>query len=171
MTPSRRAFMWMAALGAGALAVNAQAQFGRGRRGDPASMPSPRAGETKPRVPPPPSDPLAAVERELPSLRIDLKLTSEQTPLFDGFERQVRNAAEAGRWRARHVIAYRTDDGSTVTANVVLSTIANDDTQRADAARQALERMTALYAALNADQRKQLDRRIVEALRDPLGGS
>jgi Spy/CpxP family protein refolding chaperone len=53
----------------------------------------------------------------------------------------------------------------------VLSTIADDDTQRADATRLALERMSALYAVLTPDQRKQFDRRIIQSLREPLGNS
>lgn len=92
-------------------------------------------------------------------------------PLFDSFERQVRDAAEAERMRARHVSAYRVDDSSTVTADTVLHAIAEDDTQRADAARLALERMTALYAALTPDQQKQFDRRIIQSIREPLGRS
>ena len=119
----------------------------------------------------PPVDPLAAIERELPSLRIDLKLSVDQAPLFDSFERQVRNAAEAGRLAIRHVSAFRSDDGSSIAAETVVGTIADDDTQRADAARLALERMSALYAALTPEQRKQFDRRILQALREPLGNS
>jgi len=72
---------------------------------------------------------------------------------------------------ARHLFAFRNDDGSTVTADKVLNTIADEDAQRADAARLALEKMTALYAALTADQQKQFDRRIIQALREPLGNS
>jgi hypothetical protein len=34
-----------------------------------------------------------------------------------------------------------------------------------------LDRMTTLYAALTPDQRKQLDRRIIQSLREPLGPS
>ena len=165
--------MSIAALFASAVATSAHAQYG-GRqrdRGDSGSTRS-RSSDTNSRAATPPLvDPVAAVERELPSLRIDLKLTAEQAPLFDSFERQVRNAAEAGRLRAGHLSAFRVDDGSTVTANAVLGTIADDDTQRADAARLALERMTALYAALTPDQRKQLDRRIIQSLREPLGSS
>jgi len=116
-------------------------------------------------------DPVVAIEHELPSLRIDLKLTADQTPLFDSFERQVRNAAEAGRLRARHLSAFRLDDAAATTADAVLSTIADDDGRRAEAARSALEKMTGLYAALTADQRTQFDRRIMQALREPLGNS
>jgi len=53
----------------------------------------------------------------------------------------------------------------------VLGTFVADDAQRADAARLALERMTALYGVLTPEQQKQFDRRIVESLREPLGTS
>lgn len=51
----------------------------------------------------------------------------------------------------------------------MLTTIADDATDRADAARLALERMRALYAVLTPDQQKQFDARIIQSLRDPLG--
>jgi len=162
------------ALVAGAFATSASAQFGNRQRnpGDGGSKNSQRSGDSNPRVAAPPVvDPAAALERELPSLRIDLKLGAEQSPLFDSFERQVHSTAEAGRTRARHLSAFRIDDGSTVPANQVLSTIANDDAERADAARLALDKMTVLYAALTPDQQRQFDRRIIQALREPLGNS
>jgi hypothetical protein len=164
----------MAALFASAVAVNAHAQYG-GRprdRGDTGSMRSARPDNASPRgTTQALFDPVAAVERELPSLRIDLNLTADQAPLFDSFERQVRNAADAERLRARHVSAFRTGDASTVSAEVVVGTIADDDTERADAVRLTRERMAALYAALTPDQRKQFDRRIIQSLREPLGTS
>ena len=171
-TATRRRLLSFMAAGAATLAFAAHAQWGgRGHsRGEGASARSGSASEPGTRVPPAPADPLAAVERELPSLRIDLKLTAEQGPLFDSFERQVRNAAEAARLRARHVAAYRTDDASAITAKAIVGTLADDDDQRAEAARQSLARLTALYETLSPDQRTQFDRRIIQALRDPLGG-
>ena len=173
MKRSRRLFISTTALFASAVAACANAQYG-GRprdRSDTGSARSTRPADTSPRVAAPPLDPVAAIERELPSLRIDLKLTADQTPLFDSFERQVRNAAEAGRLRARHLSSLRMDEGSTVTADTVLGTIADDDVQRADSTRLALERMTAFYGVLTPDQQKQFDRRIIQALREPLGSS
>lgn len=171
---SRRTLVSAAALLLAATASGVQAQFGgRSRdRGDSGGSRSPRSGESNQRgANSTLLDPVTAIERELPSLRIDLRLTADQTPLFDSFERQVRTAADAGRSRARHLSAFRIDDGGTVTADRVLGTIADDDGQLADAARLALERMNALYAALSPDQQKQFDRRIIQALRDPLGNS
>jgi hypothetical protein len=174
MKDSRRSFISFAAVLASALAASAHAQFGGRSRdhGESGSTRSPRAGDTNSHAATqPPSDPVAAIERELPSLRIDLKLTADQSPLFESFERQTHNAAESGRLRARHLSAFRVDDGGTVTADAVFGTIADDDVQRADAARLALERMTTFYAVLMPEQRKQFDRRIIQSLREPLGSS
>jgi Spy/CpxP family protein refolding chaperone len=107
----------------------------------------------------------------LPSLRIDLKLTPEQASYFDSYERQVRLAASAGRIRSRHVDAYRNDDGSSVKATALLRTLADDDADRADADRVAIERLDALYAVLTPDQQKQFAARTIQALREPLGTS
>jgi hypothetical protein len=174
MKKSRRTFLSSAALLAGAVAASAHAQTGQRPQRGSGSQPPTRSGDADLRgsgAPRPLTDPLGAVERELPSLRIDLKLTAEQSPLFDSFERQVRNAAEAARVLARHVSAFRVGDASTLSADTVLGTIVDDDTQRAAEVRLALERMTALYAALTPEQRRQFDRRIIQALREPLGNS
>jgi len=174
MKQSRRWFISIAALAAAALSGAARAQYGgRSReRGDGASTRSSRPGDANPRAGAQSlADPAAALERELPSLRIDLKLTADQIPLFDGFEREVRDAAEVGRTRARHLATLRSDDTGTATADSVLGTIVGDDSARADATRRALERMTALYAALTPEQRKQFDRRVLQSLREPLGTS
>ena len=168
MKPSRRTFVSTAALFLTASASSVQAQFG-GRSRDRGSQ---HSGDSNQHVTNPTLvDPVAAIERDLPSLRIDLKLTADQKPLFDSFERQVHNTAEAGRSRARHLSGLRNDDGSSVSADTVFGTIADDDTQRAEAARLALDKMTALCAALAPDQQKQFDRRIIQALREPLGNS
>ncbi len=174
MTRVRRLFVATAVLLAIAAATAADAQMGgMGRprsRGDDGSSKSSRQGDPGARnAAQSMFDPITAIERELPSLRADLKLTAEQAPLFDSFEREVRNAAAAGRAATRHLSAFRTDDGSTVRAETVFGTIADDDTDRAESSRLALERMTALYGDLTPEQRKQFDRRIIQSLREPLG--
>ncbi len=172
MKQSRRSFISITAVFVGVVAAEARAQYGGRARGDAGSTRSPRSGDANPRGPAQPVfDPVAAIERDLPSLRIDLKLTADQAPLFDSFERQVRTAAEAGRMRTRHLSAFRVDEGSTVTADTVFGTIAEDDIDRADTTRLAVERMTALYGALTPEQRKYFDRRIVQSLREPLGST
>jgi hypothetical protein len=173
MKRSRRSFCTIAAVFASGIATRANAQFGGRQRGQGSeSMRSPHPGDANSRATARAlTDPIVAIERELPSLRIDLKLTASQAPLFDAFERQVRNASDAGRLRAGHVAAFRADDGSSVAAKNVLGTIADDDKQRADATRQALEQMQALFATLTPDQQRQFDRQIIQSLRDPLGSS
>src|SRR5512138_2109710 len=105
MKPSRRTFISTTALLATVLSGAAHAQYG-GRpreRGETGSNRGFHPGDANPRgAAQSLTDPAAALERELPSLRIDLKLVAEQSALFDSFERGVRDAAEAGRVRVRH---------------------------------------------------------------------
>jgi hypothetical protein len=170
MKRSRRSFVSLATLSACAVAGSAFGQFAPHvrERGESASRRAAHPDEARSRGL---FDPIAAVEHELPSLRADLKLTADQTPLFDAFEREVREAAEAGRSRDRHLATFRSGDAGTLTADAVLGAFVADDAQRADAGRLALERMTALYGALTPEQQKLFDRRIAESLREPLGTS
>ena len=151
----------------------AQAQFGGRQRGSDFGSGSGSRGRGKEGDSAKPArtaqDPSESIVRELPSLRVDLKLTPEQGPAFDGFERQMRELADVARDRARHVEGYRHDDGSSVRADDMLETLSNDDASRAEASKLAHERLQTLYALLDRDQRKQFDRRIAEALHDPLG--
>lgn len=161
------------------IAFDAHAQYGGGRRGGGMGGPGGEGNRNSQKSDnsgaknaiAPISDPMAPIERELPSLRLDLKLTPEQAALFDSFERQVRNAAEAARQRTRHLAAFRYDDGSTLSAASVFSTIQEDDAARAEAVKRAIDGLESMYASFNADQRRQFDRRIMQALRDPLGAS
>ena len=119
----------------------------------------------------PVTDPMLSIEREMTSLRIDLKLTPEQTPLFDSFDREVRIAARVSRERTRQLAAFRLDDGSTVAATSIIGTIAEADIQRGESMRQVSSKLDALQAVFTPEQRKQLDRRFVQAMREPLGNS
>lgn len=166
------------ALCAPLLVFDATAQVGggsgRGRGGGEGGLrqnkpPADRA-DAKPVVAPV-TDPMAAIERELPSLRTDLKLEHEQGVLFDNFQRLVRDAADASRQRVRQLLSFKFDDGSTVSASSIVSTVAEADIARGDAMRGATEKMDALYNALNADQRRMFDRRIKQSQREPLGNS
>ena len=118
-----------------------------------------------------PTDPMLAIEHEMTSLRIDLKLNAEQTTLFGSFDREVRNAARASRERTRQLAGFRLDDGSTVAATSIIATILEYDATRAESMRQVAAKLDALQPALSPEQCKQLDRRIVQAMRDPLGNS
>jgi len=164
---TRRAFTAALAATLVASAAPAHAQFGgrqRGGGGERTRASSP----DNPRAARPSTDPAEAMARELPSLRVDLKLTPEQVVPFDAFDRDVRELAGVARDHARHVEGFRHDDGSTLPAVQVFQTLSDDDAARADASHRAGEGLQSLYDALDADQRKQLDRRLREALRDPL---
>ena len=156
--------------------IDANAQVGgggRGRGGESGARqntPRPQRSETKSATAPV-TDPMAAVEREVPSLRIDLKLDRDQGVLFDSFQRAVRDAAEASRQRIRRLLSFKFDDGSTVSAASIITTIAEADIARADAMRAVGEKMDALYATFNADQRRLFDRRIMQSQREPRGNS
>ena len=163
----------LAGVAVSAAMTSVHAQFGgRQRSRGESPLGGTGRGDQNPRAANPAlADPIVAIERELPSLRTDLKLTTEQSALFDSFEREVRDAADAGRLRPRHLSALRTDDGSSVAATKVFNTIADDDAQRAEATRHALETLQALVATLTPEQQRQFDRRIIQSLREPLGSS
>lgn len=154
----------------------AHAQYGGKQRGTIGNGDSPkrdaaRSESVAKQTATPLTDPMLAIERELTSLRIDLKLSPEQTTFFDSFDREVRNAARVTRERIRQLSGFRLDDGSTVAAASIVATIADADTQRAESMRQVLTKLEALQAAFTPEQRKQLDRRVVQAMREPLGNS
>ena len=114
---------------------------------------------------------MAAIERELSPLRIDLKLDRDQLALFDSFQRAVLDAVEAARQRMRRLSAFKFDDGSTVSAASIIVTITEADTARGDAMRATTGKMDALYNVLNPDQRRMFDRRLMQSQREPLGNS
>lgn len=170
-------FCLLALLMAG-ISIDVYAQYGGRQRGGGMGGPGGEGGARQPRRPDQNnpangaqaiSDPMAPIERELPSLRIDLRLSADQSPLFDAFERKVRDATAAMRNRQRQLSAFRLDDGSTVSAASIVGTIAGVDTERAEAMRGVNEKMDALYGSFNADQRKLFDRRIMQSQREPLG--
>ena len=165
------------ALCASALCVDAFAQTGgaggrgRGGEGGTQRQQAPRKEPAAPRASAAVSDPMAAIERELPSLRLDLKLDNAQGALFDSFQRAVRDAAEATRQRARRMSAFKFDDGSTVSAASIVATVAEADVARASAMQSASDKLEALYTTFDADQRRMFDRRLMQSQRDPLGTS
>jgi hypothetical protein len=151
-----------------ALCAEAQMRQGRGSRERPSSMDAPqtnpyfRGGATLA------SDPMAALERELPSLRTDLRIAGEQGPLWESFERQVRDIAELGRTRQKHLQAPLEADKPPPPAMALVTAWADDDRARASAMGDLVVKLEALQRSLNADQRKELDRRIVLSQTEPL---
>ena len=114
------------------------------------------------------SDPMAALERELPSLRVDLKIAGEQAPLWESFERQVRDVAELGRTRQKHLLAPLEADKPAPPAMTLVAAWANDDRARAAAMDALVPKLEALQRTLNETQLKELDRRIVLSQTEPL---
>ena len=170
MKSGRRYFTIVSAIAVASSANHAFAQFGgRQRNGEPRSR---MQGEPSGRTPPPTlNDAMIAIDRELPSLRVDLNLTPDQAALFDSFAREVRDAADVARMRPRRLSALRSDDVDATKAANILATIADDDAQRAEATRQALEKVRALLGTLTPEQQRHFDRRIGQSLREPLGNS
>lgn len=114
-------------------------------------------------------DPVFALERELPSLRTDLKLDESQDRLWGPFDRSVRDAAEVTRQRMKRMMAPRAEDAPAPDAPGVLAALAADERMRADAMAGANANLKALYASLAPDQRSLFDRRVLLSQSEPLG--
>lgn len=114
-------------------------------------------------------DPVIALERELPSLRTDLGLNTEQSALWGPFERSVRDAAELTRQRTKKLLAPRPVDAPAPNALGLISALADDERMRADAMADAAARMKALYDGLTPAQRSLFDRRVLLSQSEPLG--
>jgi hypothetical protein len=122
-------------------------------------------------------DPIAAIQRELPSLKADLKLSAEQSALWDSFAASVRQVGNIIQTRARREAMARprgdapaaepTDYPPAVT---FIASLADEDVQRGDAMREMKGRVATLAESLTAEQRKMFDRRIAQSQREALGG-
>ncbi|APV49176.1 hypothetical protein BWI17_05470 [Betaproteobacteria bacterium GR16-43] len=125
--------------------------------GSPSARPSPAI-----------TDPMAALERELPSLRLDLLITKEQAALWESFERGVRDVAELGRARQKHQTAPLESGMPPPPALNLVRGWADDDRNRADAMNELIGKLDALTVVLTETQRKELDRRVVLSQTEPL---
>ncbi|MBL8516553.1 MAG: hypothetical protein JNM76_06240 [Betaproteobacteria bacterium] len=114
------------------------------------------------------TDPLSAFERELPSLRVDLKLTPEQVAHWDSFARALRDAAEAGRGVARLTAGLRTGD-DTPALGKSLEMLGGLASQRAWALNEASRAYAVLEPRMSPEQVSLLSRRFRQAATDPLG--
>jgi len=114
------------------------------------------------------TDPMAALERELPSLRMDLLITKEQGALWDSFERAVRDIAELGRARQRHQTAPAESGMPPPPALNLIRGWADDDRNRSDAMNELVQKVDALQAAMTETQRKEFDRRVMLSQTEPL---
>lgn len=114
------------------------------------------------------TDPMAALERELPSLRLDLLITKEQGPLWDSFERAVRDIAELGRARQRHQTQPAESGNPPPPALNLIRGWADDDRNRSDAMAELVQKVDALQATMTDTQRKEFDRRVMLSQTEPL---
>jgi len=146
--------------------ASAQRYPGRDRSGSPRESRD-QSPNAKPSMP---GDPFSTLEREMPSLKVDLLLKREQLEAWQLFERDVRDLAEMGRQRTRYLMALR-DPGDTPipTAADLLARLADEDRRRSDATADLKRHFDALYAALDDSQRRTIDRRVVLSQTEPLG--
>jgi hypothetical protein len=151
-----------------ASAIDSQAQFQRRDRGQ-----SPRE-QAKERDSPKAAavdlrDPYSALERELPSLKVDLKLAGDQVNAWSVFERDVRDVAEMARARLKHVAALREAGDVPPTAVKLVAALVEDDRLKAEATGDLLRHLDALYAKLDDVQKRTLDKRVALSQTEPLG--
>jgi LTXXQ motif family protein len=114
-------------------------------------------------------DPFSAMERELPSLKVDLMLTPEQVSSWVLFERDVRDIAEMDRARKRHLLALRDEGQRPPTAVTLVATLAEEERQKSEATLDLKRHLDSLYAMLDDRQKQMLDRRVVQSQAQPLG--
>ncbi|MGE5616302.1 MAG: hypothetical protein ACM3X5_05245, partial [Bacillota bacterium] len=150
--------------------ADASAQFPhRERMGSPRD--TARERETPRNAVPTGTDPYGALERELPSLNVDLQIRAEQLEEWRRFERGVRDLAEMERSRRRHLLALGDAAATPPTAATLVASLAEDDRLQAEAAGELKRRLESLYAKLDDKQRQMLDRRVVQSQVEPLGGA
>jgi hypothetical protein len=145
-----------------ALDSSAQGMPGRGRMG--AQREGQNRERPQDRAPVAPTDPFAALERELPSLEVDLLVKPAQLDAWRVFARDVRDVAEMERSKRKHVLSLREQTGSSL-----IATLAEDERLKNEATQELKRHFDQLYAALDDGQRRTLDRRVVQSQVEPLG--
>jgi hypothetical protein len=116
-------------------------------------------------------DPIAALERELPSLRLDLQLTEAQGALWDSFEREARDIAEMGRQRLKRPLQPLEASEAAPPAPAIIGRWSDEDRSRSEAMADLGRKLEALYGSLTESQRREFDRRVYLSQTDPLGPS
>ena len=136
---------------------------GGGQRGDM------NRGESNRPATPVSTDPFGALERELPSLQVDLLIRQEQLEAWRVYERDVRDIAEMERARHRHLLALRNFGETPPTAITFVNSLVEDDRQRAEAGVELKRHLEQLYTKLDDAQRRTFDRRTLQSQIEPLG--
>ena len=109
-----------------------------------------------------PGDPFSALERELPSLEVDLLLKLPQLDAWRVFARDVRDVAEMGRAWRKHATAARD-------ASSLIASLAEDERLKYETTAELKRHFDQLYSLLDDAQRRTLDRRVVQSQVEPLG--
>ena len=115
------------------------------------------------------SDPFSALERELPSLEVDLMLKPQQVDGWRVFARDVRDVAEMDRARRKHLLSLREEGERPPSASSLIATLAEDQRLRFEATSDLKRHFDQLYSGLDDAQRRTLDRRVVQSQIEPLG--
>jgi hypothetical protein len=150
-----------------AVAMDAGAQMPRrDRAGSPRERPNADATRNAPIVP---TNPYSALERELPSLQLDLMLRPDQLDAWRIFSRNVRDMAEMGRSRRRHLMSLHEDGERPPTASTLFATLAQEERLESEAAADLKRYFDQLYSMLDDAQKRTLDRRVVQSQIEPLG--
>jgi hypothetical protein len=156
---------WWVALFLAILALDVSAQYpSRNRGGSPRDRPS---QSTSPAAAP--NDPFSALERELPSLEVDLTLKPNQLDAWRVFVRDVRDIAEMDRARRRHLMSLREGGENPPTAGTLIATLAEDERMRFEAIMDLKRHFDPLYGSLDDGQRRIIDRRVIQSQVEPLG--
>jgi hypothetical protein len=155
------------------LAVDATAQGmpgggGRGRGGA-SREGQPRGDRTQAASPATGNDPFSALERELPSLEVDLILKAEQVDAWRVFSRDVRDIAEMDRARRRHLMSLREGGEKPPTAGTLIAALTEDERMRYEAIVDLRRHFDQLYGSLEDSQRRTIDRRVIQSQVEPLG--
>jgi hypothetical protein len=145
----------------------AQGMPGRGRGGSPRE--GMRGDRSSANAPVAPSDPFSALERELPSLEVDLALKPEQLDAMRVFARDVRDIAEMDRARRRHLMSLRDSGERPPTASTLIAALAEDERLRFEAITDLKRHFEQLYGSLDDTQRRTIDRRVIQSQVEPLG--
>jgi hypothetical protein len=125
--------------------------------------------EAKPASPTPAFEPYSALERELPSLKVDLKLTGAQVDAWNLVERDVRHAAELDRTRLRQQMALRDAAKEPPPALTLVTQWADLDRRKAEHTTELARHLADLLALLDDAQRRMIDRRVMLSQAEPLG--
>jgi hypothetical protein len=114
-------------------------------------------------------EPFGALERELPSMKVDLLIREEQLDDWRVFERDVRDIAEMERARKRHLMSLRESGDKAPTALTLVAALAEEDRLKSEASADLKRHVESLYRKLDDGQRRTFDRRTIQSQTEPLG--